>query len=298
MNLKHSAEEEGNEKENAQIAQVLSEALPYFKRFRGKKILIKIGGSVLAEENIDQGLIKDIVLLKLVGIEPIIVHGGGNHISKVMNRFHKEAKFIDGLRVTDKETLEITQMVLGGIVNQKIVSLIHHFGSKAVGLSGKDGALIIAEKLKSPDYDLGYVGKIVSVNSHILEYFNKTDYIPVISPIGTDKDYAATFNINADNVATEIAISMQCEKLIFISDQLGVLKNVKDASTLMSEVRAQEIPTMKKDKVIEGGMIPKLDSAAFAIKNGVEKVHLISGKIKNSLLMELFTAKGIGTQVF
>ncbi len=281
----------------SQQAKILSEALPYFQKFQGKRMVIKIGGSVLAEENIDQDLLKDVVLMKLVGMNPIIVHGGGNHISKVMARFKKESTFIDGLRVTDKETLEITQMVLEGIVNQKIVSLIQHFGGKAVGLSGQDGGMIIAKKLKDQKRDLGYVGEIVRINQALISHLEISGHIPVISPLGIDEKYQEHFNINADTVATALAIAIEAEKLIFISDQLGVYRDFQDPTSLISELKISEIKTMKENKTIYQGMLPKLESAKRAIENNIKSVHLISGKIENALLMELFTDGGIGTKI-
>ncbi len=277
-------------------AKIISQALPYLQKFKGKKMVIKIGGSVLMEENIDEALVKDIVLMKLVGINPIVIHGGGNHISEVMKRFKKEAKFIDGLRVTDKETLEITQMVLGGLVNQKIVSLIHRFGGRALGLSGMDGSLIIARKLAG-EVDLGYVGEVVKINQSLLDHFENTDYVPVISPLGVDEGHRSTFNINADVAATKIAISLKAEKLIFVSDQKGIYKNLADESSLISELRLREIETLKQNKTISAGMLPKLASAKLALENDIASVHLVSGKVRNCLLMELFTDAGIGTKI-
>ena len=248
------------------------------------------------EDNIDKNLVKDIVLMKLVGINPIIIHGGGNHISQVMERFKKEAKFIDGLRVTDKETLEITQMVLGGLVNQKIVSLIHYYGGKALGLSGKDGSLIIANKLEN-EVDLGYVGDIVKINKDLLNHFENTEYIPVISPLGVDEKHQSTFNINADMAASKIAIALKAEKLIFISDQKGIYRNLEDNSSLFSELKLSELETLKLNKTISAGMLPKLSAAKSALESNIPSVHLVSGKVQNCLLMELFTDSGVGTKI-
>ncbi len=278
-------------------AQILSEALPYIKKFYGTTMVIKYGGSAMVDARLKETVIQDIVLMKYVGINPVVVHGGGKHISDLMKRLGKEVVFLDGLRVTDKETMDITEMVLTGAVNKEIVSLINLEGAKAVGISGKDGMLIQAKKKtlnESKDY--GFVGQITHINPKIIEVLAQEGFIPVISPIGFSED-GHTYNINADIVAGEIAGALNASKLILLTDVRGVCRNMKDESTLISTLKISDLPSLKAEGIISDGMLPKMDSCIQAFETGVEKIHLIDGRIHHSILLELFTEGGIGTEI-
>lgn len=280
-------------------ASVLIEALPYMRQFRGTTIVIKYGGAAMVKEELKKCVIEDIVLLGYVGIKPVIVHGGGAEISELMKRLGIEPKFVAGQRVTDRETLDVVEMVLTGRINGEIVNLINQTGGKAVGLSGKDGGLIKAEKIQGPkglESDLGYVGKVKSLNVGVLEVLDSAGYIPVISPIGVDSQ-GQTLNINADFVAAHIASELKAEKLILLTDVPGVLARPDDESSLISTIKASEIPELIEKKVLTGGMIPKLKACMEAVNNNTKKAHIIDGRIPHSILLELFTDKGIGTQI-
>jgi len=277
-------------------AKVLIEALPYIKDFYGKTIVIKYGGSAMLDENISETIIQDIVLMKLIGINVVIVHGGGPEINKMLKQLGKEPEFIKGLRVTDEETMEVVQMVLTGKVNKDIVGHIQSNGLKAVGISGKDGNLLQAQKKLIDGNDVGYLGEIVSVDTSLIETLVEKDFIPVISPIGTDND-RNTYNINADYAAASIAGALKAQKLIFLTDIEGVLKDINDKSSLISSLKVSEVSELTENKVISGGMIPKVDCCVEAIKKGVKAVHILDGRIEHSLLLEIFTQKGIGTIV-
>ncbi len=274
-------------------AETLVEAMPYINRFNGETVVIKYGGSAMTDEKIKDSVIGDIAYLKAVGINPVVVHGGGPAINEALKTAGVETQFKNGLRITDEKTIETVEEVLSGKVNKTIVSDFQKRETKAVGISGKDGLLI--EALKSPD-DIGYVGEIFRVNPKVIETLIKASFLPVISPIGTDKD-GETYNINADHAAVEIAIALKANKLVFLTDIDGVRANENDAESLISTIKPSDIETMIKKKAITGGMIPKVKSCVRAIKSGVKSVHIINGKIKHSLLLEIYTKDGIGTVI-
>lgn len=272
-------------------AETLVEAMPYINKFNGKTVVIKYGGSAMTDELLRESVIGDIAYLKAVGINPVVVHGGGPAINKALMVEGIEPEFKNGLRVTDKKTVKTVEKVLSGDINKTIVSDFQKHNTAAVGISGKDGCLI--EALKSTD-DIGYVGEIFKVNPKIVETLINSSFIPVISPIGTNEQ-GETFNINADHVAVEIAIALKATKLVFLTDTDGVRKDEDDPLSLLSKITPSEIDLMIKNKNITGGMIPKVKSCARAIKSGVKSVHIINGKIKHSLLLEIYTNDGIGT---
>lgn len=280
-------------------ARIIMEALPYIKEFYGKTIVVKYGGSAMDDEYLKSKSIEDFVLLKLIGINLIIVHGGGPHITSLMNKLGKEAVFIEGYRYTDKETIEITEMVLSGLINKELVALINNQGGKAVGLSGKDSNLIVAEKKldkSGKNIDFGLVGNIKKINPELLFTLIKDGYIPVISPIGIGED-GDTYNINADVAAAEIAIASKAYRLIYLTDVKGIYRNIEDESSFIPTLKKDDVPSMKKDGIITKGMLPKIDSSIKALENGVEKVHIIDGRIEHSVLLELLTEAGIGTEI-
>ena len=276
-------------------AEVLIEALPYIQRFNRKIVVIKYGGSAMLDEELKRNVIKDAVLLKLVGFKPIIVHGGGKEISRWVGKVGMEPTFINGLRVTDKDTMEIAEMVLAK-VNKELVTLVQSLGVKASGISGKDGGLLQVEKKYSDGKDIGFVGNITKVEPKILYDLLEKDFLPIIFPVGYDKDFN-TYNINADDAACAIAEAVNAEKLAFLSDIEGVYKDQNDPSTLISELHVQEAQALIKDGYVGGGMIPKLQNCISAIENGVNRVHILDGRIPHSLLLEIFTNKGIGTAI-
>lgn len=288
-------------------ANLLIEALPYIKEFHHKKIMIKYGGHAMIDEKAMNSTARDTVLLKYVGMEPIVVHGGGPEITRSMNKMGKEPRFIKGLRVTDEETMEIVAMVLVGKINTDIVSKIELHGGKSSGISGKDSQLIVASK-KAPHtitdektgedhvVDLGLVGQIDSLNTDIIQMFTENNYIPVISPIGID-DNGNTLNLNADTVAGEIASEIASEKLIILTDVPGILKDPKDPNSLIKQIKINEVDELIKNGTISGGMIPKIETCVKTIEGGVKSAHIIDGRIKHSLLLEIFTTNGIGTMI-
>lgn len=276
-------------------AQVLIEALPYIQRFNRKVIVVKYGGSAMVDESLKRRVIEDVTLLKLCGFKPIIVHGGGKEISKWVGKVGMEAKFINGLRVTDEDTMEIAEMVLGR-VNKSLVQLVESLGVRAIGLSGKDGALLKVEKKYSEGKDIGYVGEIKEVNAQILIDLLEKDFLPIICPIGLDDDYN-TYNINADDAACAIARALKVEKLAFLTDIEGVYKDPKDPGTLISELHVDEAKKLMAEGYIGGGMLPKLQNCIDAIEHGVSRVHILDGRIPHCLLLEIFTNKGIGTAI-
>ena len=281
---------------------VLVEALPFIKEFYCKKILIKYGGHAMIDDDAKSSTARDVVLLRYVGMEPVIVHGGGPEISRSMEKMGKEAKFIKGLRVTDEETMEIIEMVLAGKISTEIVSeLIKHDGD-AISLSGKDSSLIYAHKKPASKIDeelvdLGLVGEVERINTEMLEMFLEYDVTPVISPIGIDKD-GNSLNLNADTAAGEIASALGAEKLIILTDVRGVLRDPSDPSTLIQKIRISEVPDLIEQGIITGGMIPKIETCVNAIKNGVKSCHIIDGRIEHALLFEIFTTEGIGPMIF
>ena len=276
-------------------AEVLIEALPYIQRFNRKIIVVKYGGSAMVDENLKKRVIEDVTLLKLVGFKPIIVHGGGKEISKWVGKVGMEPKFINGLRVTDADTMEIAEMVLGR-VNKSLVQLVEELGVRAIGISGKDGALLKVDKKYSDGQDIGYVGEIKEVNGQILFDLLEKDFLPIVCPVGLDDDYN-TYNINADDAACAIARAVKAEKLAFLTDIEGVYKDPKDPDTLISELRVDEAQELMKEGYIGGGMLPKLQNCIDAIENGVSRVHILDGRIPHCLLLEIFTNRGIGTAI-
>ena len=281
---------------------VLIEALPYIKKFHGEKILIKYGGHAMVDDEAKSSTARDTVLLKYVGMKPLIVHGGGPEISRSMEKLGKESKFIKGLRVTDEETMEIIEMVLVGKISTEIVSeLIKHDG-QAISLSGKDSSLIFAHKTEAKKIDedlveLGLVGEVDCINTELLDMFLDNNYIPVISPVGIAKD-GTSLNLNADTAAGEVASAVGAEKLIILTDVPGVLRDPSDPDSLIQKIRISEVPGLIEDGIISGGMIPKIETCVQAIEDGVESCHIIDGRRKHSLLLEIFTDEGIGTMIY
>ncbi|MDO4306495.1 MAG: acetylglutamate kinase [Eubacteriales bacterium] len=276
-------------------AEVLIEALPYIQRFNRKIVVVKYGGSAMLDEELKANVIKDVVLLKLVGFKPIIVHGGGKEISRWVGKVGMEAKFINGLRVTDKDTMEIAEMVLAK-VNKELVTLVQALGVKAVGISGKDGGLLKCHKKLSNGEDIGYVGEVEEVNPKILYDLLEKDFLPIVFPVGYDDNFDS-YNINADDAACAIAEAVNAEKLAFLSDIEGVYKDQNDPATLISELQVGEAEALIADGYVGGGMIPKLRNCIDAIEHGVNRVHILDGRIPHSLLLEIFTNKGIGTAI-
>lgn len=276
-------------------ANVLIEALPYIQRFNRKIIVIKYGGSAMVDEKLKKKVIEDVTLLKLVGFKPIIVHGGGKEISKWVGKVGMEPKFINGLRVTDKDTMEVAEMVLGK-VNKSLVQIVEELGVRAIGISGKDGGLLKVEKKYSNGEDIGFVGDVKEVNADILYDLLEKDFLPIICPIGLDDEYN-TYNINADDAACAIARAVKAEKLAFLTDIEGVYKNPEDPKTLISELTVSEAKKLISDGYIKGGMLPKLNNCIEAIENGVSRVHILDGRIPHCVLLEIFTNKGIGTAI-
>lgn len=280
-----------------QHANILVQALPYIQEYYGKTIVIKYGGNAMINDNLTQTVINDIILMKCIGINPIIVHGGGPDISNTLTKMNHESKFINGLRYTDETTINVAQMVLTGKVNKDLVKLIEKDGGKAIGLSGIDGSLIKAKKLKI-GVDLGYVGEITSVNTELLYLAMNSGFIPVVSSIAIGENDNNSYNINADTCASKIASALKAEKLILLTDVPGVMTDPSDSSTLISTLRLHQIPKLTVDKVINGGMIPKISCCVESVRMGVKKAHIIDGRIEHSLLLELLSEKGIGTEIY
>ena len=278
-----------------QKAEVLIEALPYIQRFNRKVIVVKYGGSAMVDDELKKHVIQDVTLLKLVGFKPIIVHGGGKEISKWVGKVGKEAKFVNGLRVTDAETMEIAEMVLSK-VNKELVQLIQQLGVRAIGISGKDGGLLSVEKKYSNGEDIGFVGEITNVNAKILWDLLEKDFLPVVAPIGLDENFDM-YNINADDAACAIAQAMNAEKLAFLTDVEGVMRDPSDKNSLISELTIEEARELIGNGNIGGGMLPKINNCISAIENGVSRVHILDGRIAHCLLLEIFTNKGIGTAI-
>lgn len=277
-------------------AQTLIEALPYIQKFNGKKVVVKYGGSAMIDENLKYNVIKDVALLKLVGLKPIIVHGGGKEISTWMNKIGKEPEFINGLRVTDEETLGVAEMVLSK-VNKSLVAMMEQLGLKAVGVSGKDGGLLQVKKKLSSGKDIGYVGEVVASDCTILDTLIENDFIPVVAPIGLGIEDYHGYNINADDAACAIATALNAEKLVFLTDIEGVFVDPEDKSTLISEMSIAEAQEFIDKGIVGGGMLPKLTNCIDAMKNGVSRVHMLDGRMEHCLLLEIFTEKGIGTAI-
>jgi acetylglutamate kinase len=281
------------------IASVLTEALPYIQKFQGKTIVIKYGGNAMVDEKLKSSFARDIVLMKSVGMNPIVVHGGGPQIGSTLDKIGKESEFIGGMRVTDSETMDVVEMVLGGLVNKEIVNLIHQHGGHSIGLTGKDGRLITAKKLKqnivktSEIIDLGHVGKVDKIDTSVIDLLLEGDFIPVIAPIGVGKD-GFSYNINADLVAGSIAEALNAEKLILLTNTSGLL-DAED--NLLTGMNSKSVNLLIKEGTIHGGMLPKIDCALSAVKNGVKSTHIIDGRVAHAVLLEVFTDSGVGTLI-
>ncbi|MBP3203819.1 MAG: acetylglutamate kinase [Lachnospiraceae bacterium] len=278
-----------------QKAEVLIEALPYIQKFNRKIIVVKYGGSAMSNEELQKNVIKDVTLLKLVGFKPIIVHGGGKEISRWVGKVGKEAKFVNGLRVTDDETMEIAEMVLGK-VNKQLVSMVQELGVKAVGLSGKDGGLLKVQKKYSDGQDIGFVGDVTGVDPKVLYDLLEKDFLPIVSPIGLDENFQ-TYNINADDAACAVAKAVGADKLVFLTDIEGLYRDINDKSSFISRLTADQADELINGGFIGGGMLPKLSNCTSAIRNGVNRVHILDGRIPHCLLLEIFTDKGVGTAI-
>ncbi|MCI9201315.1 MAG: acetylglutamate kinase [Lachnospiraceae bacterium] len=274
-------------------AEVLIEALPYIQKFNRKIIVVKYGGSAMSNEELQKNVIKDVTLLKLVGFKPIIVHGGGKEISRWVGKVGKEPQFVNGLRVTDGETMEIAEMVLSK-VNKDLVAMVQELGVKAVGISGKDGGLLTVEKKYADGKDIGFVGDIKEVNPKVLYDLLEKDFLPIVAPIGLDDGFQ-TYNINADDAACAIAKAVHAEKLAFLTDIEGLYKDINDKSSFISRLKASEADKLIADGYIGGGMLPKLANCTSAIREGVSRVHILDGRIPHCLLLEIFTNHGVGT---
>lgn len=281
--------------EYLQKAEVLIEALPYIQRFNRKIIVVKYGGSAMVDETLKRQVIQDVVLLKLVGFKPIIVHGGGKEISRWVGKVGMEPKFINGLRVTDEATMEVAEMVLGK-VNKELVTLVQSLGVKAVGISGKDGGLLTVEKKYSNGEDIGFVGNITGVNPKVLYDLLEKDFLPIVCPVGLDENFQ-TYNINADDAACAIAKAVSAEKLAFLTDIEGLYRDINDKSSFISRITASEAEKLIDSGIIGGGMLPKLNNCTSAITNGVSRVHILDGRVPHCLLLEIFTNEGIGTAI-
>ena len=276
-------------------AEVLIEALPYIQRFNRKIIVVKYGGSAMADEKLKMSVIQDVVLLKLTGFKPVIVHGGGKDISKWVKKSGMEPRFVNGLRVTDEATMEIAEMVLGR-VNKELVNMVQKLGVLGAGISGKDGGLLHVQKKLSGGEDIGFVGEVDKVNPKILYDLLEKDFLPIVCPIGYDDDFN-TYNINADDAACAIARALNAEKLAFLTDVEGVYKDPHDPSTLISVLDVEDMHKLLESGMVGGGMLPKLNNCIDAIENGVQKVHILDGRLPHSLLLEIFTSDGVGTMI-
>ncbi len=285
------------------IASVLSDALPYIQHFAGKTMVIKYGGNAMVDEKLKRGFARDIVLMKLVGMNPVVVHGGGPQIGKVLEQVGKKSEFINGMRVTDNETMDVVEMVLGGLVNKEIVSLINQHGGKAVGLTGKDGDLIRARKLtfekhnpemNAPEIiDIGHVGEVASIDTSVVKMLGKDDFIPVIAPIGVGED-GQSYNINADLVAGKLATALMAEKLILLTNTAGVLDQ---DNNLLTGLSAEKVDELIADGTIHGGMLPKIQCALDAVRSGVHNAQIIDGRVEHAVLLEVLTTEGVGTLI-
>ena len=292
-----------NKEQAHNIASVLSEALPYIQRFAGKTIVVKYGGNAMTEESLKNGFARDIVLMKLVGMNPVVVHGGGPQIGELLEKLGKKTKFIKGMRVTDTETMDIVEMVLGGSVNKEIVNLIHQHGGNAVGLTGKDGDLIRARKLEMKAFnqdleaseiiDLGHVGEVSRINTKVLDMLIKDDFIPIIAPVGVGED-GRSYNINADLVAGKVAEALQAEKLMLLTNTAGLLDK---KGQLLTGLNAEKVDALIADGTIYGGMLPKIQCALDAVQSGVKSSHIIDGRVPHAVMLEVFTDEGVGTLI-
>ena len=277
-------------------AKTLMEALPYIQRFYNKTVVIKYGGSALINQNIKQTIIQDIALMKLVGMHPVIVHGGGPDINAFLEQMNIQSKFVNGLRVTDEKTMEIVEMVLAGKLNKHIVTEIEKQGVKSVGISGKDGGIKQAKKIEKDGIDYGCVGDIVSIDPTLIQSLINNEFIPVIAPIGKDEN-GITYNINADYAAVAIAGALKAEKLVFLTDVEGVMRDINDPDSIMSFINANKIQKLIDEGIISGGMIPKVECCMEGIHQGVNNVHILDGRVEHCLILEIFTPEGIGTMI-
>lgn len=277
-------------------AKVLIQAMPYIKKYAGETIVVKYGGNAMINEDLKSAVMSDLVLMQLVGINVVLVHGGGPEINAMLNAVGKESRFENGMRVTDKETIDIVQMVLAGKVNKSLVQLLESHGGRALGLCGLDGRLLMAEKLIS-SVDLGFVGEIKEVNPQPLENAMQNGYIPIVATVAGGYD-GNVYNINADLAAAQIAAKLGAKKLILMTDIRGLLRDVNDDESLISVVNVSEVPMLKRDGIIKGGMIPKIDCCVEAVRNGVNRAHIIDGRLEHSILLELFSDEGIGTMFY
>ncbi len=284
-------------KELIKKADILIEALPYIKEFYNKTVVIKYGGNAMVNQELMASVLEDITLLKYVGVDPVIVHGGGPAISQSLDELGMESKFHQGLRVTDEKTMEVVEKTLIGNVNTRIVSLANLAGNKAVGLSGKDNNLIRAQKYKADGVDLGYVGEVKEINPDIIKTMIANDYLPIVAPVGVD-DRGDSYNINADIVAGELAGALGAEKLILLTNVEGILADPDDTESLISRLKISEVEKMIANKRIVGGMIPKVRSCIKALEEGANRTHILDGRIDHALLLEIFTDEGIGTMIF
>ena len=282
------------------IARILTESLPYIRKFAGNTVVVKYGGNAMVDEALKQSFATDVVLMKLVGIHPVIVHGGGPQIGKLLEQLNIESRFVDGLRVTDSRTMDVVEMVLGGQVNKEIVSLLNQNHGKAVGISGKDGNLIRARRLQARNnadeselVDLGQVGEIVSIDTQVLEMMKASDFIPVIAPVGTDEN-GVSYNINADSVAGSIAGVLGAEKLILLTNVAGVQD---DEGNVLTGLNVRQVEELASTGILKGGMLPKVECALDALRSGVHSAHIIDGRVEHALLLEIFTDEGVGTLI-
>ncbi|HXL72489.1 MAG TPA: acetylglutamate kinase [bacterium] len=284
-------------KDPVQKAQILIEAFPYIRQWYGATVVVKYGGSTRSGAEELKNTLQDIVLMKFVGMRPVVVHGGGKDITTLTEKMGIRSQFVDGLRVTDLPTMEVVEMVLGGKINKELVSVIQQLGGQAVGLSGKDGAMLQATRVKSKTgKDIGYVGRVSKVNTSILDLLDKEQFIPVIAPLGLGAD-GKTYNVNADEAAGAIAGALKAEKLVFLTDVPGICRKKNDPKSLLSSVKVKEIAKLIKSGVISGGMIPKVEACLHAVKSGVHKTHIIDGTLPHALLLEIFTPQGVGTEI-
>ena len=283
-------------KEFVQKVRILTESLPYIKEFTGKTVVVKLGGEALKDEIVFKTITEDIALMKYIGIKPVIVHGGGVEITQTLKDMNIQTEFVDGLRKTDKKTAQVVEMVLGASVNKKIVHAIQNCGVEALGLSGCDANLFEVQKIFPNGKDLGFIGEVTKVNEKILNVLIENSYIPIIAPVSKDKD-GNIYNINADYAAVATACALKAQKLVFLTDIEGVMRDKFDPASVISTLKVSEIQKYIDEKIIEGGMIPKVQSCKFAIENGVESVHILDGRLEHSLLLEIFTHDGIGTMV-
>lgn len=277
-------------------ASTLIQALPYIKAYYGKTVVVKYGGSAMKNQGLKEAVINDLILMSCVGINVVLVHGGGPEINNFLGKLGKKAKFVNGLRYTDEETIEVVQMVLAGKVNKDLVFLINSSGGKAIGLCGIDGNMLLTEKHKGEE-DLGFVGEVKKVNTEVIDNCLKEGYIAVIATVGIGED-GRTYNINGDVAAAKIASALKAEKFILLTDVPGLLRDPSSEETLISELKVSEVPELMEEKIISGGMIPKIESCVETVRNGVKRVHIIDGRIPHSILIELFSDRGIGTMIY